>query len=69
MPARWENNKPMSRPAFDARFSDEEACSHYLAEHRWPEGFVCPSCGTCKGWPLNEIARLGNVPVAHGRHP
>jgi ribosomal protein L37AE/L43A len=44
----------MSRPAFDARFSDEEACSHSPAEHRWPEGFVCPSCGTCKGWPLKR---------------
>ncbi|AGI67631.1 putative IS1595 family protein [Octadecabacter antarcticus 307] len=54
MPARWKNDKPMSRPAFDARFSDEEACSHYLSEHRWPEGFVCPSCGTCKGWPLKR---------------
>jgi hypothetical protein len=37
----------MSRQAFDARFSDEEACSLYLAERRWPEGFVCPCCGTC----------------------
>ena len=44
----------MSRQVFDARFSDEEACSHYLAEHRWPEGFVCPSCGTCRGWPLKR---------------
>lgn len=44
----------MSRQAFDARFSDEEACSFYLAEHRWPEGFVCPFCGTCKGWPLKR---------------
>jgi hypothetical protein len=54
MPARWKNDKPMSRPAFDARLSDEEACSHYLSEHRWPESFVCPSCGTCKGWPLKR---------------
>ena len=44
----------MSRQAFDARFSDEEACSQYLAERRWPEGFVCPSCGICKGWPLKR---------------
>ena len=44
----------MSRPAFDARFSNEEACSQYLAEHRWPEGFVCRCCGTCKGWPLKR---------------
>jgi hypothetical protein len=36
----------MSRQAFDDRFSDEEACSHYLAEHRWPDGFVCPMSQT-----------------------
>ncbi len=52
--ARWKNDKPMSRQAFDARFSDEEACAHHLAQHRRPEGFVCPSCGTCKGWPLKR---------------
>jgi len=41
----------MSFQAFDARFSDEEACAQHLADRRWPDGFVCPSCGTCKGWP------------------
>lgn len=54
MPARWKNDKPISRQSFDARFSDEEACSRYLAERRWPEGFLCPSCGTCKSWPLKR---------------
>ena len=44
----------MSRLAFDARFSDEAACSFYLAEHSWPKDFVCPFCGTCKGWPLKR---------------
>ncbi len=55
MPARWKNDRPMSRQAFDARFSNEEACAQYLADRRWPDGFVCPSCGTCKGWPLKRI--------------
>ncbi len=67
----------MSGPAFDARFSDEEACSHYLAEHRWPEGFVCPSCSTCKVWPLKRnratwecagCARQTSVPAATVMH-
>jgi len=70
----------MSRQAFDARFSGEEACSHHLAQHRWPEGFVCPSCGTCKGWPLKRnraawecsgCARQTSVTagtVMHGSH-
>jgi len=49
----------MSRQAFDARFSDEEACAHHLAQHRRPGGLVCPSCGTCTGWPSkrNRAAR------------
>jgi hypothetical protein len=77
MPSRWKNDKPMSGPAFDARFSDEEACSHYLAEHRWPEGFVCPSCSTCKVWPLKRnratwecagCARQTSVPAATVMH-
>ncbi|MFT7190999.1 MAG: hypothetical protein ACI9AQ_001563, partial [Dinoroseobacter sp.] len=32
MPARWKNDRPMSRQAFDARFSTEGACAQYLAE-------------------------------------
>jgi hypothetical protein len=42
----------MSRAAFDARFPDEAACARYLAQKRWPDGFVCPACGVCKGWEL-----------------
>jgi len=29
MPARWKSDKPISRQAFDARFSNEEACAQY----------------------------------------
>lgn len=29
---------------FQERFPDEAACQAYLAEWRWPGGFVCPSC-------------------------
>ena len=54
MPTRWKTDRPMSRQAFDARFRDEDACAQYLADRRWPEGFVCPSCGTGKGWPLKR---------------
>lgn len=54
MPARWTHDRPMSRQEFDARFPDEEACSRYLAGRRWPDGFVCPECGGCQGWPLKR---------------
>jgi len=42
----------MSRAEFDARFPDRAACARYLAAKRWPDGFVCPACGVCKGWEL-----------------
>ena len=32
------------------RFPTEEACLEYLCTVRWPEGFVCPRCGTRDGW-------------------
>jgi hypothetical protein len=42
----------MSRTGFDRRFTDEAACARSLAKLRWPDGFVCPGCGVCKGWEL-----------------
>ena len=30
----------------ERRFSSEEACRQYLFALRWPEGFVCPRCGS-----------------------
>jgi len=31
---------------FHRWFSDEKACVDYLYQSRWPEGFVCPKCGS-----------------------
>jgi transposase-like protein len=39
---------------FQERFADEAACSEYLAASRWPEGFVCPVCGTGRAWVLER---------------
>jgi predicted RNA-binding Zn-ribbon protein involved in translation (DUF1610 family) len=30
---------------FQGRFATESECAEYLFERRWPQGFVCPSCG------------------------
>ena len=35
-------------------FPDEAACLDYLAWLRWPDGFVCPACGTRKGWRIAD---------------
>jgi hypothetical protein len=42
----------MSRTGFDGRFPDKVACARHLAKPRWPDGFVCPACGVCKGWEV-----------------
>jgi transposase-like protein len=39
---------------FEARFATEGACRAYLAQLRWPQGFVCPQCGGTKGWPTRR---------------
>jgi transposase-like protein len=35
-------------------FPDDEACLDYLEWLRWPEGFVCPRCGTTKSWRMGD---------------
>lgn len=34
----------------EERFATEEACLQYLAQLRWPEGFICPRCTNRKAW-------------------
>ena len=45
----------MTSAQFDASFPDEEACSAYLAAHRWPEGVSCPRCGNVLVKPHGTI--------------
>jgi len=48
---------PRSLGEFQQRFCAEEACAAYLAESRWPEGFVCPRCGGKESYllPLRRL--------------
>lgn len=41
---------PRTLAEFEARFTSEDACRHYLAALRWPEGFRCPSCASAESW-------------------
>lgn len=49
-------------------FRDDYACAEYLAKKRWPDGFVCPQCGSKKAWRLEarpwlfECSGKGNKP-------
>lgn len=35
---------------FTNRFASDEACAEYIRDLRWPDGFICPSCGSREGW-------------------
>ena len=43
---------PRSLLEFQRRFSDPAACAAWLTAQRWPDGFVCPACGSVRGWAL-----------------
>src|SRR3954451_19708229 len=47
---------PTSLIEFQAAFGTEAACAAYLVELRWPNGFVCPACGSLRAWTLTTKA-------------
>ena len=38
-------NFPTSLPEFQKLFPNDSACEAYLESMKWPDGFVCPTCG------------------------
>ena len=51
---RWKSDKPLSIEEFVERFPDDYACTEFIASVRWPNGFVCPSCGKKNAWKLQS---------------
>src|SRR3954470_8019189 len=47
---------PTSLIEFQAVFGTEAACAACLVELRWPNGFVCPACGSLRAWTLTTKA-------------
>ena len=45
---------PGSVGEFQAWFRTDADCLDYLEWLRWPDGFVCPSCGHEGGWRLGD---------------
>ena len=46
---------PATFQEFDAWFRTEQMCIDYLFKIRWPDGFVCPKCGTKSDpWPTGR---------------
>jgi transposase-like protein len=39
---------------FQKAFPNEETCAEYLRKRRWPNGFVCPVCGSHRHDPLRS---------------
>ena len=40
--------------SFFDQFSDDVACANFIAAVRWPDGFVCPHCGSKNAWKLHS---------------
>jgi len=38
-------------------FATEEGYQKYLAERRWPEGFICPRCGNGSAYEFVSLRR------------
>lgn len=47
-----EQKGPRSLLEFQRLFATEEPCADYLHSIRWPEGFICPRCGSRLGYVL-----------------
>ncbi len=58
-------NFPRSLPEFQRRFPDDAACAAYLAEARWPDGFICPACGHDRAWRLKTKANTHECSQCH----
>ena len=43
---------PKTLRQFQSDFATEEACERYLVACRWPEGFLCPRCGSRRAYEL-----------------
>lgn len=56
---------PRSLLEFQRRFPDDAACASYLTAARWPDGFVCPACGSVKGWALTTKAWTHECAACH----
>ncbi len=45
---------PLSILEFQDRFATEDACREYLFASRWPDGFVCPGCGSTRAGAMHR---------------
>ena len=48
---------PKNLTEFQRQFASEAACEDYLAQCRWPNGFVCSRCGHARAYPIADSRR------------
>ncbi len=41
---------PANQMEFEEMFKVEQDCIDYLIQMRWPNGFICPQCGSIRSW-------------------
>jgi len=46
---------PKNLTEFESWFSSEQDCRDYLYRLRWPNGFICPRCGSLAAWPIGTM--------------
>ena len=44
----------MTVAQFEAAFPNEDACDAYLVARRWPNGVICPRCGSDRPYELKD---------------
>jgi len=62
---RVQFQKRMSLSGFMAQYGTEEQCQQALFAWRWPQGFVCPSCGHTKACALKAHRLLQCAACRH----
>lgn len=45
----------MTVAQFEAAFPNEDACDSYLVARRWPNGVICPRCGSDRPYELKTM--------------
>ena len=51
-----QKRRPRSLLDIQSQFPTEQACAEFLFKRRWPDGFVCPHCGSGRAAQLKSRA-------------
>ena len=49
---------PRTVMELEKQFATEEACRAYVLALRWPQGFICPCCGSRQAWSMSRSLNL-----------